>query len=51
MTDIVADQELPKYGFTKTETRDLVTDLLMAGQAMIDPAQNQLILMTKECSR
>ena len=51
MSHAVADQEMPKYGFTKGETRDIVTDLLMAGEAMIDPAQDTLILMTRECSR
>ncbi|MEO1308044.1 MAG: hypothetical protein AAFV38_08970 [Pseudomonadota bacterium] len=50
MTDSVADVELPKYGFTKAETRDIVGDLLLAGQAVLDRTNGLLMLKTRECA-
>ncbi|MEL6523565.1 MAG: hypothetical protein AAFQ66_21500 [Pseudomonadota bacterium] len=50
MTDSVADVELPKYGFTKAETRDIVGDLLLAGQAVLDRTNGLLTLKTRECA-
>ncbi|MDJ0825940.1 MAG: hypothetical protein QNJ16_10600 [Rhodobacter sp.] len=49
MTDRVADAELPQYGFTRHETRQIVADLMQDGRAQIEPSTATVRLNPEEC--
>ena len=49
LTDAVMDHELPKYGFTRQETRALVADLIAHDRARVDYATDTIKLAEETC--